>query len=131
MWAWVNLFGIFLILVGTVYWAYELLGGRHGPLGLLMRAVTYSLMSGPFYVPFFGLVFGTVAGVGIGAILALEFYRVARFQRLYGSSPLNHLPLYGAARGIVAGLAAPFTKSRWFPSARDACRDKLRWCSRG
>ena len=107
--AWANLLGIFLIAVGTVYWAYELLGGRHGPLGLLMRAVTYSLLSGPIYAAVFGLVFETVAGVGIGGILALEFYRVSRHQRIYGSTPLNHLPPFGAARGVVVGLAS------WYP----------------
>ncbi|MGA7659281.1 MAG: hypothetical protein WBP65_03930 [Candidatus Sulfotelmatobacter sp.] len=35
----------FLDVLGSLYLAYDLLGGQHGPLRLLTRAVTYSIVS--------------------------------------------------------------------------------------
>lgn len=46
--------GICLDVLGGLYLAYDLLGGQHGPLRLLTRIVTYSL------------VFGIGFGLGIG-----------------------------------------------------------------
>lgn len=34
-----------LDVLGSLYLAYDLLGGQHGPLRLLTRAVTYSIVS--------------------------------------------------------------------------------------
>ncbi len=104
--AWFGLGGTLCDAVGGVYLTFDLLGGRHGPLGFLTRAATYSLLFALAYGAVFGPAFGAVAGVGLGGILGLEFWRVARHQRLYGSSPLYHLAWFGGARGVVLGLAA-------------------------
>jgi len=47
-----------LDVLGSLYLAYDLLGGQHGPLRLLTRAVTYSI------------VFGIGYGIGLGLFLA-------------------------------------------------------------
>ena len=39
----ISITGTCLDVLGTLYLAYDLLGGQHGPLRLLTRAVTYSL----------------------------------------------------------------------------------------
>jgi hypothetical protein len=104
--AYIGAAGILLDAFGGLYLAYDLLGGQEGPLSLLTRGLTYSLLFGLGYGIPFGLFFGAVSGLGLGIILALEFRRVARHQRLYGSSPLNHVPIFGVARGVVFGAAA-------------------------
>ena len=103
--AWFGATGTLSDAIGGVYLTYDLLGGRSGPLGLGMRAVTYGLIFGFGYGIVFGPFFGLVSGVGLGGILALEFWRVAYHQRKFGSSPLFHLPFFGVARGLLLGLA--------------------------
>jgi len=104
--AWCGAMGSFLAALGSMYWAYEILGGQTGPMNLLTRTVSYSLMYIVCYSLFFGLWFGIIAGAGLGVILSLEHIRIVRHQHKYGSSPLHHLPSLGAARGLVIALAA-------------------------
>src|SRR5271157_1729574 len=52
----VSIAGTCLDVLGSLYLAYDLLGGQHGPLRLLTRAVTYSVV--------FGI------GYGLGSFLA-------------------------------------------------------------
>jgi hypothetical protein len=104
--AYLGLGGTVLDLLGGLYLGYDLLGGAQGPLALVTRAVTYSVIFALGYGLPFGTAFGLIAGVGLGVTLAVEFGRVSRHQRLYGSSPLYQTPVYGAARGVVLGLAA-------------------------
>ncbi|MDE2143707.1 MAG: hypothetical protein KGJ84_14960 [Elusimicrobia bacterium] len=104
--AWLGLAGTVSDAVGGLYLTYELLGGNRGPLGLLTRAATYGLIFALGYGLAFGPFFGAVAGVGLGGILALEFWRVAYYQRTRGYSPLYNVRSAGAARGVVLGLAA-------------------------
>lgn len=103
--AWFGVAGLMSDALGGVYLTYELLGGRAGPLGLGVRAATYGLIFAFGYGVVFGPFFGAVAGVGLGGVLALEFWRVAHHQRKYGSSPLYHPPFFGVARGLLLGLA--------------------------
>jgi hypothetical protein len=112
--AWCAVAGIGCDAVGGVYLTYELLGGRSGPLGLGVRAATYGLIFGLGYGAVFGPFFGVTAGVGLGGILALEFWRVAYHQRKFGSSPLFHLPYFGVARGLLLGLACLHRYGREF-----------------
>src|ERR1035437_7191578 len=42
----VSITGTCLDVLGSLYLAYDLLGGQHGPLRLLTRAVTYSIVFG-------------------------------------------------------------------------------------
>lgn len=104
--AWFGAAGTLSDAVGGVYLTYDLLGGREGPLGLGTRAATYGLIFALGYGVVFGPVFGAVAGFGLGGILALEFWRVAYYQRKFGVSPLNSIGSFGAARGVVLGLAS-------------------------
>ena len=74
----ISLGGSFLDMLGGLYLAYDLLGGQHGPLRLLTRAVTYSIVFGVGYGLGLGLLFGVAAGVATGLTLAIEFNRAAR-----------------------------------------------------
>jgi hypothetical protein len=101
-----NLLGCLLAILGSMYWAYELLGGQKGPMNVLTRTVSYGLMFGVGYGLFLGPAFGIIGGIGFGMILSLENLRVVRHQRLYGSSPLHNTPWFGMARGVVIGLSS-------------------------
>jgi hypothetical protein len=47
----VSITGTCLDVLGSLYLAYDLLGGQHDPLRLLTRAVTYSVVFGIGYGP--------------------------------------------------------------------------------
>jgi len=74
----VSIAGTFLDVFGTLYLAYDLLGGEHGPLRLLTRAVTYSIVFGIGYALGLGLFFGLAAGITTGVSVAIELHRTAR-----------------------------------------------------
>src|SRR5437588_8187308 len=54
----VSITGTCLDVLGSLYLAYDLLGGQHGPLRLLTRAVTYSIVFGVGYGIGLGFFFG-------------------------------------------------------------------------
>src|ERR1051326_7300349 len=99
--AYFSFVGTVLSGMGGLYLTYEFFGGREGPLGHLTRAATYAFLFGFGYGLPFGPFFGLVNGIGLGILLSLEFHRVRRHQRLYGSSPLLQTPLYGVSRGFL------------------------------
>src|ERR1700720_4600358 len=96
----ISITGSCLDVLGSLYLAYDLLGGQHGPLRLLTRAVTYSVVFGIGYGLGLGLFFGLASGIATGITLSIEFSRAAR--------GLNHysLPwegLFSAIRGFAFG----------------------------
>ena len=84
----ISIIGTCLDVLGSLYLAYDLLGGQHGPLLLLTRAVTYSIVFGVGYGLGLGLVFGLAAGITTGVTLAIELNRAARGLGYY-SLPLG------------------------------------------
>jgi|SRR5271165_1940195 len=74
----VSISGSCLDVLGSLYLAYDLLGGQHGPLRLLTRIVTYSIFIGVGYGLGLGLLFGISAGLTTGLTLALEFNRASQ-----------------------------------------------------
>lgn len=70
--------GAFLDVIGSLYLAYDLLGGAHGPLRVLTRAVTYSIVFGIGYGLGLGLIFGVAAGLATGVTISLEMNRASR-----------------------------------------------------
>jgi hypothetical protein len=74
----VSITGTCLDVIGSLYLAYDLLGGQHGPLRLLTRAVTYSIVFGVGYGLGLGPFFGLATGVASGITIAIELNRAAR-----------------------------------------------------
>lgn len=99
----VSITGTCLDVVGSLYLAYDLLGGQHGPLRLLTRAVTYSLVFGIGYGLGLGLFFGVVSGVTTGITISIELNRTARGLRHY-SSPWEGVFVAIRGFGFGAGL---------------------------
>jgi hypothetical protein len=93
----VSITGTCLDVLGTLYLAYDLLGGQHGPLRLLTRAVTYSVVFGIGYGLGLGFFFGLASGIATGITLAIEFNRAARGLAHYS---LFWEALFSAIRGF-------------------------------
>ena len=96
----ISIAGTFLDLLGSLYLAYDFLGGQHGPLRLLTRAVTYSIVFGTGYGLGLGLFFGVTAGITTGVTVSLELNRAARGLPHY---PLPGEALCAAIRGFGFG----------------------------
>ena len=71
----ISIVGSSLDVLGALYLAYDLLGGEHGPLRTLTRAVTY------------GLLFGIGYGLGLGPVFGGGQRRGARHHTRLGVCP--------------------------------------------
>ena len=96
----IGISGTCLGVLGSLYLAYDLLGGQHGPLRLLTRAVTYSILFGIGYGIGLGLFFGLASGIATGITLSIEFSRAARGLDHYS---LLWEGLFSAIRGFAFG----------------------------
>jgi hypothetical protein len=76
----VSVVGCSLDVLGSLYLAYDLLGGEHGPLRTLTRGVTYGALFGTGYGLALGPVFGLASGGAHGITLAWEFSRASRHR---------------------------------------------------
>src|SRR5256885_31912 len=76
----ISIIGCSLDVLGALYLAYDLLGGEHGPLRTLTRAVTYGTLFGTGYGLALGPVFGLASGIAHGISLAWEYSRASRHE---------------------------------------------------
>lgn len=97
----ISITGTCLDVLGSLYLAYDLLGGQHGPLRLLTRAVTYSVVFGIGYGLGLGLLFGVAAGLATGITLSIELNRAARGLDHYS---LPWEGVFSAIRGLGFGV---------------------------
>ena len=86
----ISIAGSCLDVLGSLYLAYDLLGGQHGPLRLLTRAVTYSILFGLGYGLGLGLIFGVASGLAIGVTFAMELNRMSKRQDHYSLAAGKH-----------------------------------------
>jgi hypothetical protein len=112
----ISIIGSSLDVLGALYLAYDLLGGEHGPLRTLTRAVTYGVLFGTGYGLALGPVFGLATGVAHGITLAWEYSRASRGQPQPGfwvdsamsgirgtGFALGSTHLFGPAFGVTFG----------------------------
>jgi hypothetical protein len=98
----ISIAGSCLDVLGSLYLAYDLLGGPHGPLRLLTRAVTYSILFGIGYGLGLGLLFGVASGIALGVTIAVELSRTSRRQDHYS---LPWETFFSAIRASAFGFA--------------------------
>jgi hypothetical protein len=67
----ISISGTCLDVLGSLYLAYDLLGGQHGPLRPLTRAVRYSILFGIGYGVGLGLFFGLASGIATGITVSM------------------------------------------------------------
>src|SRR3989441_11237025 len=120
----VSITGTCLDVLGSLYLAYDLLGGQHGPLRLLTRAVTYSVVFGIGYGLGLGLFFGLASGIATGITVSIELSRAARGLDHYSLSWEALFPQF--ARSVFelgsTGLWAWGSQPR-LPSSSQPARD--------
>jgi hypothetical protein len=107
----ISIIGSSLDVLGALYLAYDLLGGEHGPLRTLTRAVTYGLLFGTGYGIALGPVFGLAAGLAHGITLSWEFSRVSRHGPKPGfwlDTSMSAIRGCGFALGAAYSLGATF-----------------------
>jgi len=107
----ISIAGSCLDVLGSLYLAYDLLGGRHGPLRLLTRAVTYAIVFGAGYAVGLGLWFGFAAGIATGLTVALELNRASRGLDHYAlgwEAFFSVVRGLGFAAGLYPRVGAPF-----------------------
>jgi hypothetical protein len=113
----ISIIGSTLDVLGALYLAYDLLGGEHGPLRTLTRAVTYGVLFGTGYGLALGPVFGVASGVAHGITLAWEYSRASRNEPKPGfwvdtamsairggGFALGASYLYGVQFGVTLGV---------------------------
>ncbi len=98
----ISIAGTGLDVLGSLYLAYDLLGGPNGPLRLLTRAVTYSILIGLGYGLGLGLLFGLAAGPASGVTIAIELNRMSSRQDHYS---LPWEILFSGIRACAFGVA--------------------------
>jgi hypothetical protein len=107
----ISIAGSSLDVLGTLYLAYDLLGGEHGPLRTLTRAVTYGALFGAGYGVAGGPVFGLASGAAHGISLGWEFSRAARGLPDRGwrfDAAMSAIRGCGFALGAAHNLGAAF-----------------------
>jgi len=113
----ISIAGSSLDVLGAMYLAYDLLGGEHGPLRTLTRAVTYGALFSLGFSLALGPVFGLACGAAHGITLAVELSRASRgrfeagfWQDTFMSAirgcgfMLGAAYLFGIRFGVVFGL---------------------------
>lgn len=100
----ISLIGMGLDLLGGCYLAYDLLGGRRGPLRVIARAAGYIALFFVGYLLLIGLGYALVAATGMGGTLVLE-YRVTDDNANRPQTRRARTIAFGFLRGIVLGLA--------------------------
>jgi hypothetical protein len=107
----ISIIGSSLDVLGALYLAYDLLGGEHGPLRTLTRAVSYGALFGISYGLFLGPVFGVASGVAHGITLAFEFSRASKHEPkagLWMDTAMSAIRGAGFALGASYSFGAPF-----------------------
>src|SRR5215471_597133 len=107
----VSIVGSSLDVLGALYLAYDLLGGEHGPLRTLTRAVTYGALYGTGYGLALGPVFGLASGAAHGLTLAWEFFRASRNEPKPGfwlDAAMSSIRACGFGLGAAYLFGAPF-----------------------
>lgn len=99
-----SLLGMGFDLLGGCYLAYDLLGGRRGPLRTLARIAGYVSLFFTGYLILLGLSYALVAASGMGLLLGIE-YRLAGINADRNRKGRPPALLFGFLRGVVLGLA--------------------------
>src|ERR1700730_19147823 len=101
----VSIVGSSLNVLGSLYLAYDLLGGEHGPLRTLTRGVTYGVVFGVGY----GIVLGPVCGLATGVTHGIAFgWELSRLARKRSNPVFLYDVTMSAIRGCGYAIGASF-----------------------
>ncbi|MGO8804770.1 hypothetical protein [Candidatus Binatus sp.] len=96
--------------LGGLYLAYDLLGGKHGPLRTITKSVSFGVMFGIIYGLPLGVWFGLAGLLISGPALSLEMGR----REVRSFHPLIEPLGFGLLRAASFGAAGWLAKDAWF-----------------
>ena len=105
-----SLIGVILDALGGLYLAYDLLGGKHGPLRTITKSVSYGVMFGSIYWLPLGVWFGLAGLVVSGPALSLEIGR----REVRDAHPFLEALAFGLLRAASFGAAGWLARDAWF-----------------
>jgi hypothetical protein len=105
-----SLTGVILDGLGGLYLAYDLLGGKNGPLRAVTKSVSYGVMFGSSYGLALGVWFGLAGLVGSGPALSLEIGR----RNVSDAHPFARALAFGLLRAVSFGAAGWLARDSQF-----------------
>ncbi len=105
-----SLTGVILDALGGLYLAYDLLGGKYGPLRTVTKGVSYGVMFGTIYGLALGTWFGLTGLVVSGPVLSVEIGR----RNVRKAQPFSAALIFGLLRAVGFGAAGWLAKDMWF-----------------
>jgi hypothetical protein len=105
-----SLTGVILNALGGLYLAYDLLGGKNGPLRTVTKSVSYGVMFGIAYGLPLGVWFGLAGLVGSGPALSLEIGR----QNVSNANPFVGAVAFALLRAASFGAAGWLARDSQF-----------------
>ena len=105
-----SLTGVALDALGGLYLAYDLLGGKDGPLRMITKSVSYGVMFGIIYGLPLGGWFGLAGLVVSGPALSFEIER----RGLRDDQPFFEALAFGLLRAASFGAAGWLARDAWF-----------------
>jgi len=96
--------------LGGLYLAYDLLGGKRGPLGTVTKSISYGVLFGVVYWLPLGMWFGLAGFLASGPALSLEIER----RGARDVHPFVKALVYGSFRGLSFGAAGWLSKDPRF-----------------
>jgi hypothetical protein len=105
-----SLTGVILDALGGLYLAYDLLGGKHGPLRAITKSVSYGVMFGIIYGLPLGVWFALVGLLVSGPALSFEIER----RDVRSVQPFVEALVFGLLRAVSFGAAGWLAKDAWF-----------------
>ena len=105
-----SLTGVILDALGGLYLAYDLLGGKNGPLRTITKSVSYGVMFASAYGLPLGVWFGLVGLVVSGPALSLEIER----REVRYAHPFFEALAFGLLRAASFGAAGWLARDAWF-----------------
>jgi hypothetical protein len=101
----VTLIGMGFDVLGGCYLAYDLLGGKRGPLRTIARAAGYVALFFVGYYIVLGARYALIASAGMGILLTVEYWS-AGADAAKNRRRRSTIFIFGSLRGVVLGLAS-------------------------
>jgi hypothetical protein len=101
----VTLVGMGFDVLGGCYLAYDLLGGKRGPLRAIARTAGYVALFFVGYYIVLGARYALIASAGMGVLLTLEYWSAGADSAKNARRP-SAIFIFGSLRGVVLGFAS-------------------------
>jgi hypothetical protein len=105
-----SLAGVILVGLGALYLAYDLLGGKNGPLRAFTKSASYGVLFGTAYGLPLGVWFALAGLLVSGPALSIEIGR----RNVREIHPFFEALVLGLLRAVSFGAAGWLSKDSWF-----------------